>query len=277
MSIFEFLQYWRIENWPNRRATFRPSIFDLSRSLSHTHTPTHTNTQEADKKVLNVSLYILGEYDTLIDLTYDGAKRLRDNKASSDLNLLHQNDPCPPPDRWACDTGWSKCNPSSVYAKDPPANFDWVRYSDTLRLRTEEYKVGFRGYKGVSPSKMAATGKKEASSIGADKLPGTITDTQTAETTAAVSSTESDLSEDERHRVGGRLTRVTRAGWSAAGANSHSRATSDNLSASARPARSSSGRGAKSHFQNPVSDNLSASARPARSSSGSTVAGIINY
>ena len=52
---------------------------------------------------------------------------------------------------------------------------------------------------------------------------------------------------------------------------------SDNLSASARPARSSSGRGAKSHFQNPVSDNLSASARPARSSSGSTVAGIINY
>ena len=114
-------------------------------ALSLTHTPTHTNTQEADKKVLNVSLYILGEYDTLIDLTYDGAKRLRDNKASSDLNLLHQNDPCPPPDRWVRDTGWSKCNPSSVYAKDPPADFDWVRYSDTLRLRTEEYKVGFRG------------------------------------------------------------------------------------------------------------------------------------
>eukprot|EP00571_Detonula_confervacea_P004174 CAMPEP_0172315512 /NCGR_PEP_ID=MMETSP1058-20130122/25412_1 /TAXON_ID=83371 /ORGANISM="Detonula confervacea, Strain CCMP 353" /LENGTH=961 /DNA_ID=CAMNT_0013029597 /DNA_START=494 /DNA_END=3382 /DNA_ORIENTATION=- len=255
---------------------------------------------EAKKKPLNVSLYILGEYDTLIDLTYDGAKRLRDNKTSSDLNLLHQNDPCPPPDRWVRETGWSKCNPSSMYAKVPPKDFDWVRYYDQLRLRTEEYKVGFKGHKG------GAAGK-EASFISTDKLPGTITDTQTTETTAAVSCT-SDLSEDERHHVGGRLTRVTRASSSSsphaavlapqaksvaptnnpnthrgttaavgarssAGAKSHyntARATSDNLSSSARPSSSSSsGGGAKSHFNTAraTSDNLSASARPSSSSS----------
>ena len=42
----------------------------------------------------------MGEYDILNDLVYDGARRLRDNAGSTDLDLLRQNGPCPPPDRW---------------------------------------------------------------------------------------------------------------------------------------------------------------------------------
>ena len=33
-------------------------------------------------------------------------------------------------------TGWSRCAPTSVYAKLPPADFDWVRYGDTTRTKT---------------------------------------------------------------------------------------------------------------------------------------------
>ena len=39
----------------------------------------------------------MGEYDILNDLVYDGARRLRDNAGSTDLDLLRQNGPCPPP------------------------------------------------------------------------------------------------------------------------------------------------------------------------------------
>jgi len=92
--------------------------------------------EDADKKPLNVSLYILGEYDILNDLCNDGGKRLRDSKELSDREVLIQNEPCPPPDRWVRCTGWGKCNPSSNYAKDPPSDFDWVHYFDKLRLKT---------------------------------------------------------------------------------------------------------------------------------------------
>jgi hypothetical protein len=61
--------------------------------------------QEANKKPINVSLYIVGEYNVLNDLVFDGARRLRDNAYSTDLDLLRQNDPCPPPDRWVRPTG----------------------------------------------------------------------------------------------------------------------------------------------------------------------------
>jgi len=96
---------------------------------------------EAAKKPLNVSLYVVGEYDVLNDLVNDGAKRLRDNKDSTDLDLLLQNDPCPQPDRWVRSTGWGKCNPSSNYAKIPPEDFDWERYNDKLRLKTGPNKA----------------------------------------------------------------------------------------------------------------------------------------
>lgn len=91
---------------------------------------------EANKKPLNVSLFILGEFDILNDLVNDGAKRLRDGKESSDLDILLQNEPCPPPNRWVRSTGWSKCNPSSMYARIPPKDFDWEMYYDKLRLKT---------------------------------------------------------------------------------------------------------------------------------------------
>jgi hypothetical protein len=44
-------------------------------------------------------LFIMGEYDILNDLVYDGVRRLRDNAGATDLELLRQNDPCAPPDR----------------------------------------------------------------------------------------------------------------------------------------------------------------------------------
>ena len=70
--------------------------------------------QEASKKPLSVSLFIVGEYDILNDLVNDGAaEHLRDNRDAADCALLLQNDPCPPPDRWVRSTGWGGCNPSS--------------------------------------------------------------------------------------------------------------------------------------------------------------------
>lgn len=95
---------------------------------------------DANGKPKNVSLYVVGEFDALNDLVRDGARRLRDNKAGSDLDVLVQNKPCPPPDRWVAATGWSRCAPTSVYAKMPPADFDWVRYGDVMR--TETYPRG---------------------------------------------------------------------------------------------------------------------------------------
>ncbi|KAL9184849.1 hypothetical protein ACHAXT_002626 [Thalassiosira profunda] len=128
--------------------------------------------EESDKKPLNVSLFILGEFDTLNDLVNDGAKRLRDNRESSDLNLLLQNEPCPPPDRWVRSTGWGKCNPSSLYAAIPPKEFDWERYYDKLRAKT--------GKKAPAPT------PQDKSAAHKDS-----TATQTTASTAAVSTSVS--------------------------------------------------------------------------------------
>jgi hypothetical protein len=75
-----------------------------------------------------MSLFIVGEYDILNDLCLDGGKRLKDSQHLSDLELLMQNEPCPPPNRCVRKTGWGKCNPSSMYAESPPKDFDWEKY-----------------------------------------------------------------------------------------------------------------------------------------------------
>jgi len=167
-----------------------------------------SSTQGAKKKPLNVSLYILGEYDILNDLVNDGAKRLRENKDHSDLHLLLQNDPCPPPDRWVRATGWGKCNPGSMYAKYPPEDFDWERYYDKLRLKT-----------GPTATRVVSRdGQQQVPRVGNainDDSPRPQDGTTDTQSTAVVISS-SDLScdvdqHDEHHHVGGRLTKVTRA------------------------------------------------------------------
>lgn len=80
------------------------------------------------KKIANMHLFIVGEYDVLNDLCLDGGKRLKNSKDLSDLEVLLQNEPCPPPNRWVRKTGWGKCNPSSMYAECPPEDFDWESY-----------------------------------------------------------------------------------------------------------------------------------------------------
>ncbi|KAL7457575.1 hypothetical protein ACHAWC_009180, partial [Mediolabrus comicus] len=80
------------------------------------------------KKIKNMSLFIVGEYDVLNDLCIDGPKRLKESAEMTDLELLLQNEPCPPPNRWQRKTGWGKCNPSSMYAEHPPKDFDWEAY-----------------------------------------------------------------------------------------------------------------------------------------------------
>merc|ERR1712194_171329 len=89
---------------------------------------------------LNISLVVAGEYDIVNDLVNNGAKRLIDSADTADLDLLLQNDPCPPPDRWVRSTGWGKCNPSSNYARNPPDDFDWEKYDDKLWLKTDDPK-----------------------------------------------------------------------------------------------------------------------------------------
>lgn len=86
--------------------------------------------QIKNKKHLN--LYIYGEYDILNDLVNDGAKRLSRSKHLSDLELLLQNGPCPPPNQWVRPTGWSRCNPSSCYAANPPDDYDLGSYGKNL-------------------------------------------------------------------------------------------------------------------------------------------------
>ena len=205
--------------------------------------------QEADKKPQNVALFILGDYDTLNDLVKDGAKRLRDNRDSSDLDILLQNEPCPPPNRWVRPTGWGKCNPSSMYAKNPPSDFDWVKYYDKLRLKTSEYK------------KLARSNKSKVVAEPQDKP---TTDTQDTETTVAVAlSSSSDLSEDEHHHSSsGRLIKVTRAGVVSA---TEQESTSVAAAPQAATSSSAAPRGSKSHFNKSTSDSISQSARVPRS------------
>ena len=62
---------------------------DIMREAQKLQTKMAEMQEEAKKKKpKNVSLYVMGEYDILNDLTNDGAKRLRDNKDKSDLDLL---------------------------------------------------------------------------------------------------------------------------------------------------------------------------------------------
>lgn len=97
-------------------------------NISHPLLSTNSLQYDDTKKVTNVSLYIVGEYDILNDLCLDGGPRLKNSQNLSDLELLLQNDPCPPPNRWVRKTGWGKCNPSSMYAECPPEGFDLVGY-----------------------------------------------------------------------------------------------------------------------------------------------------
>jgi hypothetical protein len=173
----------------------------------------------------------MGEYDILNDLVYDGARRLRDNAGATDLELLRQNDPCLPPDRWVRPTGWGRCNPSSTYVKDPPADFNWFRYYDKLQLKTGPHArdgaadgggggdptrlrefVGGRSSAGVS----AADDDNVASAEPRDMLSRATGDTQNTNSTAPIAVSSRDLSWDEHHRVNGRLTMVCRAGSGAA-------------------------------------------------------------
>lgn len=91
-------------------------------------------------KKLNISLFVVGEYDILNDLVNNGAKRLSSSLDAADLDLLLQNEPCPSPDRWVRSTGWGRCNPSSNYARTPPEDFDWEKYDDKLWLKTDDPK-----------------------------------------------------------------------------------------------------------------------------------------
>jgi len=258
---------------------------------------------DVSKKPINVSLYILGEFDILNDLCNDGAKRLRENKESTDVDVLLQNDPCPPPDRWVRSTGWGKCNPSSNYAKIPPPDFDWERYYDKLRLKATKAEDGV-----TTPAGGVAKEEGEAD-LPQDSQPKTkdhrnpkyATTMQTTESTAAVS-TSFSIEVDTVTAVtkppppmpsipgSPAVPRVKTAptdpstprggggGWvppqrtvgKASGAAGGSGKTSDFLSASARVPRG--GGGAKSHFNNnsiSASERVPRTKRAVRTGSGS--------
>ncbi|KAL3815365.1 hypothetical protein ACHAXA_000752 [Cyclostephanos tholiformis] len=230
-----------------------------------------------DDKPVNLSLYIMGEYDILNDLVYDGARRLRENANATDLDLLRQNMPCPPPDRWVRPTGWGRCNPSSMYAKDPPPDFDWVRYYDRLRLRTGPYANSDGksddggGRRGHSTRSREVVGR-ESGGIGDDinvapaepqDVPLQVADgnirTATDASSPPIETSPSDLSCDERHRVNGRLTMVCRAGCGAAASlTSEFTERPASASASASAVRGGGRGGASSHF------NRSATSLPVR-------------
>jgi hypothetical protein len=186
------------------------------------------------KRPINISLYIMGEYDILNDLAIDGARRLSTHAASSDIDLLRQNLPCPPPNRWVRCTGWGKCNPSSMYAKDPPVDFDWEKYYDKLRLTTGP---GMKREGSASATRSIKRGSTKDDTLVAD---GAITTTATNDgmminpqdilrkatgdalegitvdqntTTYPTIVSEFDLSQDIYHRIDGRLIKVTRADY----------------------------------------------------------------
>lgn len=254
---------------------------------------------DISKKPINVSLYILGEFDILNDLCNDGAKRLRENKESTDVDVLLQNDPCPPPNRWVRSTGWGKCNPSSNYAKIPPPDFDWERYYDKLRVKaTKAEDGGGEGAGGVVKEEGEADLPQDRQrKTKVHQNPKYATTTQKTESTAAVSTsfsievdtvTEVTKPPPPMPSIPGSpaVPRVKTAptdpstprgggggGWvppqrqpptmtegRASGAASGPRKTSDFLSASARVPRAGGG-GAKSHFNN---NSISASERVPR-------------
>ena len=232
----------------------------------------------------------MGEYDILNDLVYDGARRLRDNAGSTDLDLLRQNGPCPPPDRWVRPTGWGRCNPSSMYARDPPPDFDWVRYYDKLRVKTGPYARGGAGGGGgggydedpARSTEVVVGGGGLAASDGGggggapvaaepqDRLSKATGDTQATESTAPIAVSSSDLSCDEHHRVNGRLTMVTRARSDGGGAAAVAVATTP---PAAGPPASSANGAASSHFNKPGARAASDAAPGGRAGSGPIPAG----
>jgi hypothetical protein len=184
------------------------------------------------KKPMNISLYIMGEYDILNDLAIDGARRLSEYASSSDIELLRMNTPCPPPNTWVRRTGWDKCNPSSMYAKDPPIDFDWEKYYDKLRLTTgpgmkrdssinrQGSTIGGDGAVGITTT----TANNNDGMINnnpqdilrkatGDALEGGIIIANQNTTTYPTSVSEFDLSQDIYHRIDGRLIKVTRADY----------------------------------------------------------------
>ena len=139
----------------------------------------HVSLQNENKRPLN--LYIYGEYDVLNDLVNDGAKRLSRSKNLSDLELLLQNDPCPPPDRWVRPTGWSRCNPSSCYAANPPDGYDLNSYGKNLVELPKEEDVTT---KSITASKVPSKSEERLNPK----------DSNATQSTAAVSrSTSEDL------------------------------------------------------------------------------------
>ena len=191
------------------------------------------NAGDEKKRPINISLYIMGEYDILNDLAIDGARRLSTHAASSDVDLLRQNLPCPPPNRWVRCTGWGKCNPSSMYAKDPPVDFDWEKYYDKLRLTTgpgmkREGSASTTSIKRgstkddtlVADGAITTTAANDGMMINpqdilrkatGDALEGITVDQNTTTYPTIVS--EFDLSQDIYHRIDGRLVKVTRADY----------------------------------------------------------------
>ncbi|KAL7516868.1 hypothetical protein ACHAWX_001846 [Stephanocyclus meneghinianus] len=120
-----------------KRSSSQAATIEKARDLIDNVETVEEEGDAENKKPLNLSLYVFGEYDILNDLVNDGAKRLSRSKNLSDLELLLQNDPCPPPDRWVRPTGWSRCNPSSCYAANPPEGYDLNSYGKNLvRLPT---------------------------------------------------------------------------------------------------------------------------------------------
>ena len=191
------------------------------------------NAGDEKTRPINISLYIMGEYDILNDLAIDGARRLGTHAASSDADLLRQNLPCPPPNRWVRCTGWGKCNPSSMYAKDPPVDFDWEKYYDKLRLTTgpgmkREGSASTTSIKRgstkddtlVADGAITTTAANDGMMINpqdilrkatGDALEGIAVDQNTTTYPTIVS--EFDLSQDIYHRIDGRLIKVTRADY----------------------------------------------------------------
>jgi hypothetical protein len=102
----------------------------------------YQNSQAENKKPQNLSVQFYGEYSTLNDLVNDGAKRLSRSKHKSDLELLMQNDPAPPPNRWVRATGWGRCNPSSLYAAELPEGYDLDSYGKNLVIVPDSSSKG---------------------------------------------------------------------------------------------------------------------------------------
>ena len=157
--------------------------------------------QTENKKPHN--LYVFGEYDVLNDLVNDGAKRLSRSKNLSDLELLLQNDPCPPPDRWVRPTGWSRCNPSSCYAANPPKDYDLNSYGKNLVILPKEED-------GITTSTCAKSSSSTPQSNDERLNPK---DSNATQSTAAVSgSTSEDLFDGTNQQKRGSVANSRRGG-----------------------------------------------------------------